>query len=135
MLQTRNDIIWATAAADLGDDREEVWHHGWRRCPWLVRRRRSPAGRRREGEENGGSRSGECSNRFGINGASLAMGGRRFGSDEIVRADIPFRRDESKYSVEQVGVIATDEFYNSELNAVSYSDLIAVKKMILYSNG
>ncbi|AQK75178.1 Photosystem II CP47 reaction center protein [Zea mays] len=32
----------------------------------------------------------------------------------IVRADVPFRRAESKYSVEQVGV--TVEFYGGELN-------------------
>jgi photosystem II CP47 chlorophyll apoprotein len=35
----------------------------------------------------------------------------------IVRADVPFRRAESKYSVEQVGV--TVEFYGGELNGVS----------------
>ncbi|KAJ1681133.1 hypothetical protein LUZ63_023647 [Rhynchospora breviuscula] len=33
--------------------------------------------------------------------------------DGIVRADVPFRRAESKYSVEQVGV--TVEFYGGEL--------------------
>ncbi|KAF6165442.1 hypothetical protein GIB67_017924 [Kingdonia uniflora] len=37
--------------------------------------------------------------------------------DKIVRADVPFRRAESKYSVEQVGV--TDEFYGGELNKKS----------------
>ncbi|KAL4271113.1 hypothetical protein AHAS_AhasUnG0022500 [Arachis hypogaea] len=36
--------------------------------------------------------------------------------DGIVRADVPFRRAESKYSVEQVGV--TVEFYGGELNGV-----------------
>ncbi|CAN0930941.1 Photosystem II CP47 reaction center protein [Linum grandiflorum] len=46
--------------------------------------------------------------------------------DGIVRADVPFRRAESKYSVEQVGV--TVEFYGGELNGVSYSDPTAVKK-------
>ncbi|KAL8217811.1 hypothetical protein R6Q57_021184 [Mikania cordata] len=46
--------------------------------------------------------------------------------DEIVRADVPFRRAESKYSVEQVGV--TVEFYGGELNRVSYSDPVTVKK-------
>ncbi|KAG8500889.1 hypothetical protein CXB51_002905 [Gossypium anomalum] len=40
--------------------------------------------------------------------------------DEIVTADVPFRRAESKYSVEQVGV--TVEFYGGELTRVSYSD-------------
>ncbi|KAL1119797.1 hypothetical protein V6Z11_D01G126400 [Gossypium hirsutum] len=46
--------------------------------------------------------------------------------DGIVRADVPFRRAESKYSVEQVGV--TVEFYGGELNGVSYSDPTTVKK-------
>ncbi|CAN4125319.1 unnamed protein product [Withania somnifera] len=41
-------------------------------------------------------------------------------------ADVPFRRAESKYSVEQVGV--TVEFYGGELNGVSYSDPATVKK-------
>nr|KJB44424.1 hypothetical protein B456_007G251900 [Gossypium raimondii] len=46
--------------------------------------------------------------------------------DGIVRADVPFRRAESKYSIEQVGV--TIEFYGGELNGVSYSDPATVKK-------
>ncbi|KAI3849584.1 hypothetical protein MKW92_002529 [Papaver armeniacum] len=46
--------------------------------------------------------------------------------DGIVRVDVPFRRAESKYSVEQVGV--TVEFYGGELNGVGYSDLATVKK-------
>nr|GLL25335.1 PSII 47 kDa protein, chloroplast [Ipomoea trifida] len=46
--------------------------------------------------------------------------------DGIVRADVPFRRAESKYSVEQVGV--TVAFYGGELNGVSYSDPTTVKK-------
>nr|YP_009708191.1 photosystem II p680 chlorophyll A apoprotein [Myrsine africana]YP_009708911.1 photosystem II p680 chlorophyll A apoprotein [Myrsine stolonifera]YP_010529277.1 photosystem II 47 kDa protein [Myrsine linearis]UDN40909.1 photosystem II p680 chlorophyll A apoprotein [Myrsine aquilonia]UDN40993.1 photosystem II p680 chlorophyll A apoprotein [Myrsine australis]UDN41077.1 photosystem II p680 chlorophyll A apoprotein [Myrsine divaricata]UDN41162.1 photosystem II p680 chlorophyll A apoprotein [Myrs len=46
--------------------------------------------------------------------------------DGIVRADVPFRRAESKYSVEQVGV--TVEFYGGELNGVSYNDPATVKK-------
>ncbi|KAF3612878.1 hypothetical protein FXO38_36565, partial [Capsicum annuum] len=46
--------------------------------------------------------------------------------DGIVRADVPFRRAESKNSVEQVGVIV--EFYGGELNDVSYSDPATVKK-------
>ncbi|XXG73057.1 hypothetical protein AAC387_Pa07g2038 [Persea americana] len=46
--------------------------------------------------------------------------------DGIVRADVPFRRAESKYSVEQVGVAV--EFYGGELNGVSYSDPATVKK-------
>ncbi|KAH0773809.1 hypothetical protein KY290_010946 [Solanum tuberosum] len=44
----------------------------------------------------------------------------------IVRADVPFRKAESKYSVEQVGL--TVEFYDSELNSVSYSYPATVKK-------
>ncbi|RZC62331.1 hypothetical protein C5167_024097 [Papaver somniferum] len=46
--------------------------------------------------------------------------------DGIVRAGVPFRRAESKYSVEQVGV--TVEFYGGELNGVNYSDPAIVKK-------
>ncbi|QCE14657.1 photosystem II CP47 chlorophyll apoprotein [Vigna unguiculata] len=46
--------------------------------------------------------------------------------DRIVRANVPFRRVESKYSVEQVGLIV--EFYGGELNGVSYSDPATVKK-------
>ncbi|PHT98347.1 Photosystem II CP47 reaction center protein [Capsicum chinense] len=46
--------------------------------------------------------------------------------DGIVRADVPFRRAESKYSVEQVGV--TVEFYGGELNNISYSDPAIMKK-------
>ncbi|GMJ08351.1 photosystem II reaction center protein B [Hibiscus trionum] len=46
--------------------------------------------------------------------------------DGIVRANVPFRRAESKYSVEQVGV--TVEFYGGKLNGVSYSDPATVKK-------
>ncbi|KAL5645756.1 hypothetical protein ACJX0J_005291 [Zea mays] len=46
--------------------------------------------------------------------------GRLVDEEGIVRADVPFRRAESKYSVEQVGV--TVEFYGGELNGVSYSD-------------
>ncbi|PHT42607.1 Photosystem II CP47 reaction center protein [Capsicum baccatum] len=46
--------------------------------------------------------------------------------DGIVRDDVPFKRKELKYSVEQVGV--TIEFYNGELNGVSYSDPATMKK-------
>ncbi|PHU07247.1 Photosystem II CP47 reaction center protein [Capsicum chinense] len=45
--------------------------------------------------------------------------------DGIVRADVPFRKAESKYSVEQVGVAV--EFYGGELNGFSYSDLATMK--------
>jgi len=44
----------------------------------------------------------------------------------IVRIDVPFRKTEFKYSVEQVGV--TIKFYGVELNGVSFSDLIIMKK-------
>nr|YP_009231447.1 photosystem II 47 kDa protein [Ephedra foeminea]YP_009694738.1 photosystem II CP47 chlorophyll apoprotein [Ephedra intermedia]YP_009694811.1 photosystem II CP47 chlorophyll apoprotein [Ephedra sinica]YP_010048945.1 photosystem II CP47 chlorophyll apoprotein [Ephedra monosperma]YP_010207358.1 photosystem II 47 kDa protein [Ephedra przewalskii]YP_010451865.1 photosystem II 47 kDa protein [Ephedra alata]YP_010451932.1 photosystem II 47 kDa protein [Ephedra altissima]YP_010451999.1 photosyste len=44
----------------------------------------------------------------------------------VVKADVPFRRSESKYSVEQVGV--TVEFYGGELDGVSFSDPTIVKK-------
>jgi hypothetical protein len=44
----------------------------------------------------------------------------------VTAADVPFRRAESKYSVEQVGV--TVEFYGGELNGVSYSDPATVPK-------
>ncbi|KAL4179639.1 hypothetical protein AMTRI_Chr13g121070 [Amborella trichopoda] len=46
--------------------------------------------------------------------------------DGIVSADVPFRRAESKYSVEQVGVLV--EFYGNEFNGVSYSNPATVKK-------
>ncbi|EEF27783.1 conserved hypothetical protein [Ricinus communis] len=42
-----------------------------------------------------------------------------------MRPSDPFRRAESKYSVEEVGV--TVEFYGGELNGVSYSDPATVK--------
>jgi photosystem II CP47 chlorophyll apoprotein len=44
----------------------------------------------------------------------------------IVRADVPFRRAESKYSVEQIGVIV--EFYGGELDGISFSGSATVKK-------
>ncbi|KAF2291973.1 hypothetical protein GH714_042457 [Hevea brasiliensis] len=56
------------------------------------------------------------------NGDGIAVGD----GDGIVRADVPFRRAESKYSVEQVGV--TIEFYGGELNEVNYNDPATVKK-------
>jgi len=46
--------------------------------------------------------------------------------DGIVRADIPFRRAESKYSIEQVGVSVT--FYGGKLNNQVFSDAPTVKK-------
>lgn len=46
--------------------------------------------------------------------------------DGIVRADVPFRRAESKYSIEQVGVSVT--FYGGELDGVKFTDPATVKK-------
>lgn len=39
--------------------------------------------------------------------------------DGVVRADIPFRRAESKYSIEQVGV--TVKFFGGELDGLSFA--------------
>ncbi|PHU11563.1 Photosystem II CP47 reaction center protein [Capsicum chinense] len=52
----------------------------------------------------------------------------RADGDGIVRADVPFRRAELKYSIEQLGV--TVEFYDGELNDVSYSDPATVRTII-----
>nr|YP_009237419.1 photosystem II 47 kDa protein [Wildemania schizophylla]AKS28466.1 photosystem II 47 kDa protein [Wildemania schizophylla] len=46
--------------------------------------------------------------------------------DGIIRADIPFRRAESKYSIEQVGVTAS--FYGGKLNGQIFNDAPSVKK-------
>ena len=46
--------------------------------------------------------------------------------DGVVRADIPFRRAESKYSFEQVGVKAS--FYGGELDGEVYDDPALVKR-------
>eukprot|EP00963_Diacronema_lutheri_P010161 scaffold975_cov394-Pavlova_lutheri.AAC.1 len=46
--------------------------------------------------------------------------------DGVVRADIPFRRAESKYSIEQVGVTAS--FYGGKLNGQVFKDAPTVKK-------
>ncbi|CAN6459335.1 unnamed protein product [Victoria cruziana] len=46
--------------------------------------------------------------------------------DGIVRANVPFRRVQSKYTVEQVGV--TVEFYGGELDEVIYNDPATMKK-------
>jgi len=46
--------------------------------------------------------------------------------DGIVRADVPFRRAESKYSIEQVGVSVT--FYGGELDGLTFTDPATVKK-------
>jgi len=46
--------------------------------------------------------------------------------DGIVRADVPFRKAESKYSIEQVGVSVT--FNGGELNGLTFTDPSTVKK-------
>jgi photosystem II CP47 chlorophyll apoprotein len=46
--------------------------------------------------------------------------------DGIVRADIPFRRAESRYSFEQVGVTAS--FYGGALNGQTFTDPAVVKR-------
>ena len=46
--------------------------------------------------------------------------------DGIVRADIPFRRAESKYSFEQTGITAT--FYGGALDGQTFSDPLLVKQ-------
>jgi photosystem II CP47 chlorophyll apoprotein len=46
--------------------------------------------------------------------------------DGIIRADIPFRRAESKYSIEQVGVAV--DFYGGKLNGQTFKDAPTVKK-------
>jgi len=46
--------------------------------------------------------------------------------DGVVRADIPFRRAESKYSFEQAGV--TVSFYGGKLNGQTFSDPASVKR-------
>ena len=47
--------------------------------------------------------------------------------DGIVRADIPFRRAESKYSIEQIGIRAT--IYGGKLNNRVFKDTPTVKKI------
>jgi len=46
--------------------------------------------------------------------------------DGIIRADIPFRRAESKYSIEQVGVNVS--FYGGKYNGQTFKDAPTVKK-------
>ncbi|EEF38185.1 conserved hypothetical protein [Ricinus communis] len=50
--------------------------------------------------------------------------------DGIVRADVLFRRAESKYSVKQVGI--TIEFYGGELNRVNYSNPATSKGLVYF---
>lgn len=47
-------------------------------------------------------------------------------ADGVIRADIPFRRAESKYSFEQVGVTAT--FFGGQLNGQTFTDPAEVKQ-------
>ena len=48
-------------------------------------------------------------------------------NDGIVRADIPFRRAESKYSIEQVGVSIT--FLGGELDGITFKEPSTVKNI------
>ncbi|MCU0570482.1 MAG: photosystem II chlorophyll-binding protein CP47 [Oculatellaceae cyanobacterium Prado106] len=50
-----------------------------------------------------------------------------FDQDDLVRADIPFRRAESKYSFEQTGVTA--HFYGGELDGQTLTDPVLVKQV------
>ena len=45
--------------------------------------------------------------------------------DGLVRADIPFRRAESKYSIEQIGVSVS--FFGGELDGLTFNDSATVK--------
>jgi len=47
--------------------------------------------------------------------------------DGNVRADIPFRRAEAKFSIEQTGVTAT--IYGGELNGQTFTDPVVVKRL------
>jgi photosystem II CP47 chlorophyll apoprotein len=47
-------------------------------------------------------------------------------NDGVIRADVPFRRAESKYSIEQVGV--TVSFYGGKLDGQTFNDPSTVKK-------
>jgi len=47
-------------------------------------------------------------------------------ADGVIRADIPFRRAESKYSFEQAGVTAS--FYGGELDGKTFDDPATVKR-------
>ena len=52
--------------------------------------------------------------------------------DGVVRADVPFRRAESKYSIEQVGVSVT--FYGGELDGVTFKIQQQLKNMHVVHN-
>jgi len=54
-------------------------------------------------------------------------------AEGVVRADIPFRRTESKLSIEQSGV--TVSFYGGALNGQSFSDSLDVKKYARKAQG
>jgi photosystem II CP47 chlorophyll apoprotein len=54
-------------------------------------------------------------------------------SEGIVRADIPFRRAESKYSFEQAGVTAT--FYGGALNGQTFKEPSQVKQYARKAQG
>jgi photosystem II CP47 chlorophyll apoprotein len=50
--------------------------------------------------------------------------------DGIIRADIPFRRAESKYSIEQVGVV---DFYGGK-NGQTFKDAPLLKNSLVRHN-
>jgi photosystem II CP47 chlorophyll apoprotein len=54
-------------------------------------------------------------------------------ADGVIRADIPFRRAESKYSFEQTGV--TVSFYGGDLNGQTFTDPADVKKFARKAQG
>ncbi len=54
-------------------------------------------------------------------------------ADGVIRADIPFRRAESKYSFEQTGV--TVSFYGGDLNGQTFTDPSDVKKFARKAQG
>jgi photosystem II CP47 chlorophyll apoprotein len=54
-------------------------------------------------------------------------------SDGVIRADIPFRRAESKYSFEQAGITAS--FYGGDLNGKTFTDPADVKKYARKAQG
>jgi photosystem II CP47 chlorophyll apoprotein len=54
-------------------------------------------------------------------------------SEGVVRADVPFRRAESRYSFEQAGITAT--FYGGALNGQTFTDATQVKQFARKAQG
>jgi photosystem II CP47 chlorophyll apoprotein len=54
-------------------------------------------------------------------------------SEGVVRADVPFRRAESRYSFEQAGITAT--FYGGALNGQTFKDATQVKQFARKAQG